>query len=434
MQKYVVILFFFAAVHNISGQESTIKEELIELGIPSHPAMTLMGIQPQEITRPKSLKQMEATIINSFTQEGSFAIPKNFALEIMPYWLKSKPYKEFRYEDLAKAEFAPLENLGISVGTSSEKVNDSLFRPRIGFGARTLIFSGKVEKAKLDSLNRLAERFRFLSYSNEKMIIVLFTMMARTFPTYQAFFDTIESELRKSMHDRESGFIEKEILKAQDFFIGFIPEEKWNDAPADTLTTLMLAEMMMSELDRKMNDTEFTELAAQVQEMQARKTGFFWEVAASTFLEFPKGDFNYSTVPKLGAWTTITYVFPENHFGLLATLRYIRDFQTETNTSNLDFGGSVFYQTHKIAFAAELLQRYQSTTLDRSKDPDGYELHTTKTRYEYRSSLNISYRLSESLVVAYTFGKSFGTTDNLQSNIVNQLSLNFGLGMIPLKL
>ncbi|MBM3436968.1 MAG: hypothetical protein FJY07_12215, partial [Bacteroidetes bacterium] len=141
----------------------------------------------------------------------------------MPYWLKSKPYKEFRYEDLAKAEFAPLENLGISVGTSSEKVSDSLFRPRIGFGARTLIFSGKVEKAKLDSLNRLAERFRFLSYSNEKMIIVLFTMMERTFPTYQAFFDTIESELRKSMRDRESGFIEKEILKAQDFFIGFIP-------------------------------------------------------------------------------------------------------------------------------------------------------------------------------------------------------------------
>ena len=434
MKKAGFILLIGIQLVKAYAQENTISEQLIELGIPSYPAMTLMGIQPQEINRPKSLDQLEATLINSFSQEGSFAIPRNFALEIMPYWLKSHPYKEFSYEGLSKNEFSPLENLALSLGTSNESISDSVFRSRLGFGARTLIFSGKVSKPKLDTLNILVKKFRFLSYSNEKMVIVLFTIMNEEFATYRDFLNMMEAELRKSMQDKDSTYIEEEIGKAREFFRGFVPEDHWNNSVTNTLTVPVLVDSMFKQLNDKMNAEEFTSLAARIEEVQARKTGFFWEVAASTFLEFPKGNFSYSTIPKLGAWTTLTYILPQNHFGLLATLRYIRDFQTESKTTDLDFGGSAFYQTYKIAFSAEFLQRYQTSTVERTKDNDGFELHTTKTRYEYRASLNISYRLSSSIVIAYTFGKSLGKTDNSTSNLVNQLSLNFGLGMVPLKL
>lgn len=433
MRKQVLFLFFLSLVLNMHGQEQTLEEEITELGIPSYPAMSLMGILPQEITRPKSLDQLEATLINSFTGEGSFAIPRNFAMEIMPYWLKSHPYKEFSYDELLKNEFAPLENLALSLGTSNQSLNDSVFSSRIGFGARTLIFSGKVSKPQLDSLNRFVRKFRLLSYSEENLIIVMFTMQNSGFATYRAFFDTAFSELRKSMAALDGDRIEKEIVKAENFFAEFVPRDQWDIPVNSPLTVQKLADSIINQIDAKLNDKEFTSLAAEIQKVQARKTGLLWEVAASTFLEFPEGDFNYSTVPKLGAWSTLSYIFPPDRFGLSAMVRYIRDFQTESGTTDLDFGGSAFYQTNKITFAAEFLQRYQESVIERTIDQDGFNLNTTRTRYEYRTSVNVSYRLSQSMVIAYTFGKAFSTTDSKVSGLVNQLSLNFGLGNVPLK-
>lgn len=434
MVKFKLLLFLLFTTLIVSSQETSITEELIELGTPSYPAMTLMGILPQEVTRPKSLSQLEATLINSFVQEGSFAVPRNFALEVMPYWLKSHPYKEFSYEGLSKNEFAPLENFALSVGTVNENFGDSIFNTKIGFGARTLIFSGKVEKVKLDALDKLVKQFHFLSYSNTTLIAVLFTVQNENFATYNDFFSKIESELRKNMNDQEPDFINQEILKAREYFKGFIPENEWNSPVTDALPTRALAGDMLAQMDKKLNDKEFTELAARIQDVQARKTGFFWEVATSSYLDFPEGNMNFSTVPKFGIWTTASFTLPRSNFGALATLRYIRDFEIETNTSNFDYGGGLFYQTHKITFAAEYLQRYQTTTIERTMEQDGYNLNSTNKRYEYRATLNVSYRLSRSIVVAYTFGKTFGVTDNRITNIVNQLSLNFGLGRVPLKL
>jgi hypothetical protein len=434
MAKFQLLLVILLTTLFVSGQETTIKEELIELGIPSYPAITLMGILPQEITRPKSLNQLEATLINSFVQEGNFSIPRNFALEVMPYWLKSHPFKEFSYEGFSKNEFAPLENFALSLGTVNESFGDSVFNTKVGFGARTLILSGKVEKEKLDSIDKLVKQFHFLSYSNTTLIAVLFTVQDENFETYNDFFSKIELEMRNSMAGQEPAIVEDEISKAKEFFKEFIPEDEWNTQVTDARPTITLAGDMLTQLDKKMNDKEFTELAARIQKVQARKTGIFWEVAASTYLDFPNGNMNFSTIPKFGIWSTASYTLSGSDFGAMATIRYIRDFGTETNTSNLDYGGGLFYQTHKITFAAEFLQRYQTTTIERTTDEDGYELHTTKSRYEYRSTLNVSYRLSHSIVVAYTFGKTFGVTDNRSTNIVNQLSLNFGLGMVPLKL
>jgi len=434
MIKFILLPALLLTTLIISGQETTIKEELIDLGIPSYPAMTLMGILPQEITRPKSLNQLEATLINSFVQEGSFSIPRNFALEVMPYWLKSHPFKEFSYEGLSKNEFAPLENFALSLGTVNENIGDSVFNTKIGFGARTLILSGKVERVKLDSLDKLVNQFHFLTYSNTNLIAVLYSIMTENFRTYSDFFGKIESELRIILAGQEPVIIEDEILKAKEFFKEFIPENEWNSLVADSRPTITLAGDMLTQLDKKMNDKEFTDLAARIQKVQARKTGIFWEVAASTFLDFPNGNMNFSTIPKFGIWSTASYTLSGSDLGAMATMRYIRDFGTETNTSNLDYGGGLFYQKHKITFAAEFLQRYQTTTIDRTTDENGYELHTTKSRYEYRATLNVSYRLSGSIVVAYTFGKTFGVTDNRSTNIVNQLSLNFGLGMVPMKL
>ncbi|MEZ5195899.1 MAG: hypothetical protein R2764_05740 [Bacteroidales bacterium] len=132
MRKAGILILFSIFWIFTKGQEPTITDELMELSTPSFPAMSIMGTLPQEINKPKSYNQLEATLINSFSQEGSFAIPRNFAMEVMPYWLKSKPYKEFNYEKLSRNEFAPLENLAVSLGTVNENKGIRLSIRKLG--------------------------------------------------------------------------------------------------------------------------------------------------------------------------------------------------------------------------------------------------------------------------------------------------------------
>lgn len=430
MRKLSILISLLFLVIFAEGQEPTITDELIELSTPSYPAMSIMGTLPQEINKPKSYNQLETTLINSFSQEGSFGIPRNFGLEVMPYWLKSKPYKEFSYEKLSKNQCAPLENLALSMGTVNENIGDTLFNTKIGFGVRTLIFSGKVAKNDLDSIRVLKEAFLNKSFSHVNLIFVLTIIQNESFNSYQNFISKLEEELRKSMIDTDSIEIEKEVSIAIEYVETVFPAEKWTN----NTKTEQVANEVKTAVNIKLNEEEFTSLAKNIEDQQTRKYGFFWEIAMATYLDFPYGNIDYSLVPKLGIWTTATYRLPSQKVDFIGTFRFIKDFQLENEAFNLDYGGALIFHVHKFSFAGEYLQRFQSAVLESSTNDEGYKIRTSKTRFDYRATLNISYQISPGVVVAYSFGKNFGFSDNNSNDLINQLSINFGLGRVPLKL
>ena len=432
MKKIHFILLLLACSGYLYAQDGMINKQLMELSPPSFPAMAIMGVVPQEINRPKSFHQMEATLINSFTQDGSFALPKNFALEVMPYWLGSHPYKEFNFDRLSKTECAPLENLAISLGSVNENQGDSVFHSQVGFGMRTLLFSGKMDRGQLDSMKKYREQFFMRSKNIFDLLNATEIAKDSSYATYDSFFKAILNEYSKILGD-DPGKKERMLL-AEEFLSKFIPPDIHNTAIQGKEITLQLANRMQESLDQKVQEKEFTELAARIQQFQTLKYGLFWEVAAATYLDFPNGDFHYSRVPKLGIWTTATYTLKNQLFSFIGSLRYIRDFKVETNTSDIDFGGSVLYQSHRFSLAAEYLQRYQTATISRTIDENGYDLRTTRTRYDYRTTLNISYRMTPEIILTYCFGKAFDFSDDKKNSLINQLSLNLGFGSVPLKL
>lgn len=430
MKKTGILILFSLFWVFTKGQEPTITDELMELSTPSFPAMSIMGTLPQEINKPKSFNQLEATLINSFSQEGSFAIPRNFGMEVMPYWLKSKPYKEFSYEKLSRNEFAPLENLAVSLGTVNENKGDTAFNTKIGFGLRTLIFSGKLTKNDVDSIEIFKNLFLLKTRYQANLIAVLSGIILEDFDSYQNFMNRVEKELRLINMELDSAEITNEVKISKEFIQSVIPPESWTN---ETKTFEVVDEILKA-IDKKLNDKEFTSLAKNIQDRQTRKYGFFWEVAAASFLDFPDGNMGYSLVPKLGIWTTATYRLPNQKFDFIGTFRFIKDFQMDANAYNLDFGGSLIFSLHNFSFAGEYLQRFQNATIETIVNEDGYKVRTSKTRFDYRATLNISYQISPGMVVAYSFGKNFGLSEDTNNDLINQLSLNFGIGRVPLKL
>ena len=73
--------------------------EFNKLRTPDSPAFVLLGVSPSEIQQPSSVKPFAASMMQAFTESGDLVIPKNFAMEVSPYWLFPNPdlsMKEYR--------------------------------------------------------------------------------------------------------------------------------------------------------------------------------------------------------------------------------------------------------------------------------------------------------------------------------------------------
>jgi len=97
-----------------------------KLKTPSSPAFTLLGVSPSEIQRPSTPKAV-AMALGQFVSGTSLVVPKNFALEVTPFWLAHHP--DLTLEDYQNADnLRWLYTMSISVGTSqtTRSVTDAM--------------------------------------------------------------------------------------------------------------------------------------------------------------------------------------------------------------------------------------------------------------------------------------------------------------------
>jgi hypothetical protein len=117
-----------------------------KLKTPDSPAFVILGVSPTEIQRPTTPKAVSATL-GGFVSGADVTIPKNYALEVAPYWLFSHPdldvrhYRRDRLRRLYRTFSVSLGSAQTSrtemdaMGTATNHTDSDL-----GIGGRAIVF------------------------------------------------------------------------------------------------------------------------------------------------------------------------------------------------------------------------------------------------------------------------------------------------------
>ncbi|HMT28906.1 MAG TPA: hypothetical protein PKD91_06475, partial [Bacteroidia bacterium] len=109
--------------------------DLTELKAPSSPAFSILGVQPNDIARPKTFEALEANLFSSISGENSTILPNNYALEFSPYWLMSHPKLQYKQMQPGFGQTI-IQNASFSVATNQYKNSEdtATIFSKMGFG------------------------------------------------------------------------------------------------------------------------------------------------------------------------------------------------------------------------------------------------------------------------------------------------------------
>src|SRR5437773_7412337 len=87
-----------------------------DLRAPTSPAFVLLDVTPASVERPENPKSFAVNVINKLTSDSGF--PKNYALEVAPYWLMSHPKLTFERYQSPGIKQSIAQTLSFSVATT----------------------------------------------------------------------------------------------------------------------------------------------------------------------------------------------------------------------------------------------------------------------------------------------------------------------------
>ena len=135
-----------------------------KLRTPDSPAFVILGVSPTEIQRPTTPKGV-ATTMGGFASGADVTIPKNYALEVAPYWLFAHPdldvrhYRQDRWQRLyrtfsvslgtAQATRTTMDAMGMAVSHTDSD---------LGIGARTILWQDGSEDECTKQANAYGEQ------------------------------------------------------------------------------------------------------------------------------------------------------------------------------------------------------------------------------------------------------------------------------------
>lgn len=434
-----LVLYFLTIGSGFYAMAQNHELELNDLAPPSFPAATIMGVQPMEIVKPRSYNELETALINNFTEGGAVLIPNDFAMEVMPSWLAKPTSRRFvRADQLGKNKFdlkkIAWDNLAISIASVNENIGDTSFNTKLGFGFRTKLLEGRLSKLTKTriALKRLSVQESHIVPDAIKFAIQSVKIKLRT---------EGETVTKKTFGDLAIQGLENQADSAG---LRIIANQYWDEAAKSEESLSKdgwsaVSEMLQKKANDFSNSPERIELAKELADLRGKRTGFIWEIAAASFVDFPTGSMDYSDIPKVGAWTTFSYTEGKGIGDFSLLIRYINDLglarsdTTVNNAFDLDIGFRASVNLKNFTLAAEGLMRWKTigATL-----PGTTQFGTGKINYtqkDYRLAINASYAFGNKLSIGYTFGKNFDFTEGTDLNLINQLSLNYAFGSVPIK-
>lgn len=362
-----VALLLCAASSRVAFGQSSSKVTIDDLSAPQSPAFVLLDVSPAKVERPETPKAFVLNLLDKVaTSDG---LPRNYALEVAPYWLASHPTLQFAdYQNPGVAQ-SILQTLLISVGTAPIPGATASAPPvgsKVGLGARAAIVNG-----------RASPRTTRLIRQIESVDDDVFDLMEKE--------DALRQTVASTPNDRQ--------------------------AAADLAAT----QQAITDIRRKSES-----LALQVQALDAERVGFFLNVAGGQVWTSPGDDIEQTRAEKRGVWVTPSYRWRgcadgkecESSFDAIGVVRALKAPATATVW---DYGGRMVWKaTKEFSVSLEALRRRQAGSAAQKVDSN-------------RTVGLLEYRVRQDLILFGSFGQDFKQVTGTKP-LVSLLGLNLGFG------
>ncbi len=434
--KYASLLLLLFICMSAMAQK---EQPLEDVKAPSMPASSIIGIQSNEVNRPKSLKSLETAFLNNFQDNQNFILPNSFALEVNPFMLSGR--KNFDYNTYLQNKVLQniWQNFSVSISsTTNYFINDSTTANAMGLGFRTIILNGhpnpEIARLYKSSQNANQEVINIKGY-----IPILISSYSNDSIHINALLDSVINRLKSIVLSEES-VAYQEAVKALNAIN--------KNTPKDSIANTFLKNY------KKFHSTEvFNNFKSLVKDVKMNRYGWRLEIDLAYALSFPDNNFNYSVSPRWGTWLNASYkplvkkknaagaimktnkgdaIFRPSDFEFIGMARVFQnnsDFFQNLNPEDstfkagnfFDIGGRIVWEKKKFSVEIEYIYRINNSSSN---------IAVIKNN-SYKYLFNANFNITQNVVISYYLGKDFDQP--FGGNLISGLSLNLGFGDIKLK-
>jgi hypothetical protein len=376
------------------------------LRLSSAPSFVILGVEPENISRPVSPTEFVSGIQNAIS-EGK--LKPNFAMEFTPYYFRNPVKDPTRFNGLKYIvpERNVLQNLcktfSISLGTSeSDTTTFGELAPgtALGIGIRFTIVEGKPNSSKLLLVlewNEAMVKLQFLQ---------VISILVGQSQSVNEFLDLINKEAKtfKEISHLNSQFNLCSISYSRKV-IDDLVKEVTDLAKANGLDTV---KKFINDEGPRLKQVE-TEALKKIntKTYPFAKQGFLLEMAAAEAILFENSEWRQPAHAKAAIWITPSYrwdVSDENSesvslLDIMGVLRYtLNNKKDSVDMSNyFDAGAKCKFTHNRWSASGEGVYRY-ATEVDSEK---------VKENYTYRLTASFDYKINELLTLKANLGTTF---------------------------
>jgi hypothetical protein len=295
------------------------------LRTPTSPAFTLLGIAPSSVERPNTPASFALSILNR--TETFSTVPKDFALELSPYWLLSHRSLGWRQDGKRSLGQSFLRTLTVSAA-SANTGTDAAPMTSVAIGARTSILSGALSRQSTDAL--------------EKLEVLISRQGALVLELLQPKLALLDSRLKADLASLEERSSKGEIGVSASRAESARLLKDYNDRKQQ-----LLAEVLESDAYRE------HPLVKEAKAFAVNREGVILELAGAAAWDFPGDSWEERRARQWGLWITPSY--QRAPWSLVGVGRYLRD--EIKDVRSLEFGGRAIYSRDRYALSIEYLRR-----------------------------------------------------------------------------
>lgn len=451
MKIYVLLLLLPV----ISFAQELKDVSLSSIKSPSSPGFTILGVQPKDVSRPKDFNSFELSLLNAVSNNNTYSLPANFAVEVTPYWLKHRSITFDKLEKEANVDKVFGRTFSISVATAqrNNQVDQTIKISQLGIGFRALLSQG--EQAELMQLNSIISENTFIeesanfygiilagtsgyleqnkgaksTYTSNEIIAlvkypfaVLNAYATSNDPSLVAVFKRIETNQK---YKDNLKFLFDKLIRSETRDADLSDVQDWKD---------FLLTLEPKFIDVLKKNPAWEASVQKIKDLREKRIGLIWEVAGATALESQNAKYESLSATRYGIWTTLTYrpKFTSNDklkqkldFALM--FRYLNENTELLKGSNLDIGLRPVYDNNRFILSGELLWRKTWKVLSVTNTPPIRE-KTIEERYGFRWGATLGYRINQNILIEANVGKSFDNDAINAGGFLTVLGANFGFG------
>jgi hypothetical protein len=414
---------------------------------PTSPAFALLGVSPTTVERPTTPQGLAVGLFTSATKSADL-IPRDYSLEVAPYWLKNHPALSHDTYFAPGTAQSIAQTLSFSFVTSKPTDGSPDGTTDIGFGVRTSLRAGHASQKVRELLKTLAKdhvKWHVLTLALGRIRGDLPAQPASPLPTSveqvlkapikmgelsPEEVSAVVAELRKSLTsiwatatDRRREPI-RLVLEALEL-IATEPSdptalEAWKKRRAELLERVRntpaaldggdAAARIMADLATL--ESAFTTTSRDIQAKDLIRRGLIISLAAAVASRVPAaGGLRDARLRQHGGWATIAYRTDGPLIDFIALARVIAR-APEVGQDVFDFGGQFVHQPSEFAWSVEYVQRIEADDAPSTQ----------------RVAVNAEYKLRDNVFLTAAFGKDFANASlgRPKGGLVSVLGVNFG--------